>query len=79
MDAGKTTVTIELRLVDGSPTGRVLDERGAEREFAGWLGFMAVIERAAAAVPTAGNGGDPADDGTRNLFQANQEIPPAAR
>jgi hypothetical protein len=56
MEAGKTTVTVALRLVDGSPMGRVLDEGGAEREFAGWLGFMAVIERAAAAAAAAGNG-----------------------
>jgi hypothetical protein len=65
MEAGKTTVTVALRLVDGSPMGRVLDEGGAEHEFAGWLGFMAVIERAAAAAAAAGNGADPADDETR--------------
>jgi len=37
------TLAIEVR-PDGGLSGRAVDERGATREFAGWLGLTAAVD-----------------------------------
>jgi len=37
-------VSVEVELAEDAMTGRVRDESGRQREFAGWLGLVTVIE-----------------------------------
>jgi hypothetical protein len=38
------TVTLELDLADDSLSGRVIDTDGSERQFAGWMGLVGVLD-----------------------------------
>jgi hypothetical protein len=44
MDAGPTTICMELRLEGEMPTGRASDDHGHVKHFAGWLGLVAAID-----------------------------------
>ena len=44
VDEHTITVKLELQVGDGSLSGRAVDEGGASREFAGWLGLIAAID-----------------------------------
>ncbi|MBP2368525.1 hypothetical protein [Pseudonocardia parietis] len=44
-------IHLEIRLDGESPVGRAYDERGGTREFAGWMGLVAVIDDLLGASP----------------------------
>jgi len=44
MESNTTSISLELRLVDGSLTGRARCGAGRRRDFVGWLGLMAAID-----------------------------------
>lgn len=52
-DRTHVTVHVELDPQDGSIAGRLLDDGGASRGFAGWIGLAASIENALADVSQA--------------------------
>jgi hypothetical protein len=45
MHGGQLHLTLHLRVSGESLTGRVGDGSGHEREFAGWVGLVAAIDR----------------------------------
>ena len=44
VDAGLTTICMELRLDGEMPTGCARDDHGHVKHFAGWLGLVAAID-----------------------------------
>jgi hypothetical protein len=44
MDAGTTTICLELKVAGDALKGRAVADSGAERAFSGWLGLVAALD-----------------------------------